>query len=126
VRAFTLAFDPDRNAVVTSHGARLGAVSFTRRWLSAACRRVAQRRNFAGDGLGRAVRRSVQLRCMAPKPIRIHVHPILSGDTYTFIGSVLIVGTAGPPQAVVSVVLKNKGDPQASRIYWARAYCKVK
>jgi hypothetical protein len=125
VRAFTVAFDPDRNAVVTSHGARLGAVSFTRRWLSATCRRVAQRRNFAGDGLGRAVRRSVHLRCVAPKPVRIQVHPVLSGDTYKLIGSVLIVGTAGPPWAVVSVVLKNKCDPRASGIYWARRYCRA-
>jgi hypothetical protein len=74
---------------------------------------VAQRRNFAGDRLGRAVRGSVHLRCVAPKPVRIQVHPVLSGDTYTLIGSVLIVGTTGPARAIVSVALTNKGDPHA-------------
>jgi hypothetical protein len=95
------------------------------RWLSPACRRLTQRRGFAGDGLGRAVRRGVFLRCTAPKPIRIQVHPVLSGDTNTFIGSVLIVGTAAPLRAIVSVVLKNKGDPHASGVYWARRYCRT-
>jgi hypothetical protein len=122
-RMFTVSFAPARNAVVKSRGTRLGVVSFTSRWLSPACHRVAQRRAFAGTGLGLAMRRSVLLRCTAPKPIRIQVHPVLSGDSNTIIGSVLIVGTAGPLRAIVSVVLKNKGDPQASRIYWAGRYC---
>ena len=99
-------------------------MSFTSRWLSPICRRLTQQRPFASDDLGRAVRRSVILRCTAPKPIRIQAHPILSSDTNTFIGSVLIVGTTSPARAIVSVVLKNKGDPQASRIYWARRYCR--
>jgi hypothetical protein len=123
VRSFAVVFAPRRNAVVSTGAVRLGAVSFTSQWLSPSCRRVAQQRPFSFRALAGPVRRSVRLRCAGPKPIRIRVHPILNGDTNGFIGSVLIAGIGTPPRAVVSVVLKNRGDPQASRIYWSRSYC---
>ncbi len=122
-RSFTVSFSPQRDVVVTARGTTLGSASFTRRWVSPRCDRVAEPRRFADGGLGGEIRRRVVLRCSAPRSIRIHVNPILNGDTDKIVGSNLVVGTGEPLRTIVSAVLKNKGDPYASRIYRAAAYC---
>ena len=40
------------------------------------------------------------------------------------IGSSLSV-SSGPLRVIAAAVLKNKGDPYASTVYRARAYCKL-
>jgi hypothetical protein len=53
------------------------------------------------------------------------VNPIRNGSGKV-IGSNLSVGTGGPRLLViVSAVLKNRGDSNASRIYRARSACKL-
>jgi hypothetical protein len=103
-------------------GARLGLASFTERWVSGACRRVSEPRAFVGK-LGPEVRRPLRLHCAASKPIRIRVNPI--SDDGAVVGTSFQVGFGDPLQVIASAILKNRGDPYASRIYRDRRYCRV-
>jgi hypothetical protein len=124
-RAFTVAFDPKRQATVTDGERVLASASFTTAKVSGRCRRVGEPRAFVSRGLGREIRARTAFRCAATKPIRIHVNPIRDGDTGGVAGSALVVGVGSPRlRVIVSAVLKNKGDPKASRVYRAAANCK--
>jgi hypothetical protein len=125
VTSFAVAFDPKRQVVVTSGGRLLARVSFERRVVGEACRRVRRPKAFRDGGLGREIRFALGFRCAATAPIRVHVNPIRDGDhPGRFVGSALVVGIGDPLRAIVTVVLKNRGDPKASGLYRAAAYCK--
>jgi hypothetical protein len=124
-RTFTVAFDPKRQVTVTDGERALASASFTTAKVSGRCRRVGEPRAFVSRGLGREIRVRSGFRCAATKPIRIHVNPIRDGDTGGVAGSALVVGVGSPRlRVIVSAVLKNKGDPYASHVYRAAAYCK--
>ena len=120
-RSFVMTFDPKRRVVVTDGAHVLATATFTSRFLSRRCRRVAPTR-FVDGGLGSEILRPIAFRCASGKPIRIHVHPIRD-DRGAKIGSSLSV-SSGPLRVIAAAVLKNKGDPYASTVYRARAYCK--
>jgi hypothetical protein len=124
-RIFEVSFDPARRVVVTSGGEVLASATFTARSLGGTCRRIAEPKGFGDGGLGPEIRTATGFRCAAPAPVRIHVNPIRNGSG-KMIGSNLSVGTGGPRLLViVSAVLKNRGDSNASRIYRARSACKL-
>jgi hypothetical protein len=124
-RAFTVAFDPKRQVLVTDGERALASASFTARTISGRCKRVGEPSAYVSRGLGGEIRARTGFRCATTKPIRIHVNPIRNGDTGGVAGSALLVGIGGPRfRVIVSAVLKNKGDPKASRIYRVAAYCK--
>ena len=56
----------------------------------------------------------------------MHVNPIRS-ESGAIVGGNLVVGVGTDPRlrVIASAVLKNKGDPYASRVYRAAAYCKL-
>ena len=125
VTSFAVAFDPKRQVVVTSGGRLLARVSFDRRIVGESCRRVGRPKAFRDGGLGREIRFAVGFRCAATAPIRVHVNPIRDGDhPGKLLGSALAVGVGDPLRTIVTSVLKNRGDPKASRLYRAAAYCK--
>ena len=115
-------FSPQRRVIVTSGGTRLAFASFTARSLTSTCRRVPEPRAYTGGGLGPEIRRPLLVRCTSAAPLRIHVNPIVD-DNAKRIGSSLQIGTGDPLRVIVSAILKNKGDPYASRIYRAKRYC---
>jgi hypothetical protein len=116
-------FSPRQRVVVTSGGARLAFASFTRRSLSSSCRRVGEPRDYTSAGLGAEIRRPLAVACTLPSAARIHVNPI-TGEHDNAIGSSLQVGVGNPLRVIVSAILKNRGDPRASRIYVAKRYCR--
>jgi hypothetical protein len=122
--SFVVAFDPKRRVVVTSGGHVLGSATFTSRTLGAACRRVPEPKAFRDGGLGAEIRSRLGFRCATTARIRVHVNPIRD-DRGAIVGSNLSVGLGDPLRVIVSAVLKNKGDPYASRIYRASEYCKL-
>ena len=124
-RIFEVSFDPARRVVVTSGGKVLASATFTALTLGGSCRRVAEPKAFGDGGLGPEIRTATGFRCAAPAPVRIHVNAIRN-TSGKIVGSNLSVGTGGPRLSViVSAVLKNRGDPNASRIYRARSACKL-
>ena len=124
--SFTMAFDPKRKAVVTDGAHVLASASFTSRIVSSRCRLVAEPERFADGGLGPAIRVRTSFRCLANKPIRVHVNPIRN-DAGAIVGSSLQVGigTNARLRVIASAILKNKGNPYASRVYRAATYCKL-
>jgi hypothetical protein len=124
VRSFTVSFDPRRSAVVKSGGRVLASATFETRTLGGLCRRVPEPKAFRDGGLGAEIRRPLGVRCAANAPVRVHVNPIRD-DRGKIVGTSLQVGIGDPLRVIVSVILKNKGSPYASRIYRARAYCKL-
>jgi hypothetical protein len=124
-RTFNVAFDPTRQVIVTAGERPLASATFSRRAISGRCRRVREPGAVVSGRLGAGIYARTAFRCMATKPIRIRTHAIVNGDTGGIAGSVLLVGIGSPRfRVIVSAVLKNKGDPKASRIYRAAAYCK--
>jgi hypothetical protein len=126
-RSFTIAFDPKRRAVVTDGaGHVLATSSYTSASVSSRCRRVAEPKGYVDAALGPEIHSAMTFRCLASKPIRIHVHAIRNRDTDAVVGSSLSVGIGAPRlRTIVAAVLKNKGDPYAPQLYRARAYCKL-
>jgi len=123
--SFAISFDPKQRAVVTSSGQVLASASFTSRSLGGACRRIAGPKRFLDGGLGAEIRRAISFRCAASEPIRIHVNPI-TDEAGKVVGSYLGVGIGTTKlRVIVSAILKNRGDPYASRVYRARSYCKL-
>jgi hypothetical protein len=122
--SFTVAFDPKRQVVVRGEGRMLASATFTSRTLGAACRRVPEPKAFRDGGLGRELRIRLGFRCATTARIRVHVNPIRD-ERGAIVGSSLSVGIGDPLRVIVSAVLKNKGDPYASRIYRAAEYCKL-
>ena len=124
--SFTMTFDPKRQASVSDGVHVLASVSFTSRTISSRCRRVAEPKRYVGGGLGSPIRARTSFRCLASKPIRVHVNPIRN-DAGAIVGSSLQVGigTASRLRVIASAILKNKASPYASRVYRAAAYCKL-
>src|SRR5437660_12293667 len=77
--SFTMTFDPKRQAVVTDGERVLASISFTSRAVSTRCRRVIEPKRYVYSGLGSAIRARTSFRCLANKPIRVHVNPIRGG-----------------------------------------------
>jgi hypothetical protein len=124
--SFSISFDPKRRVVVTNGDNEvLASASFTARSLGSVCKRVAEPKGFADGGLGPEIRKAISFRCAANAPIRIHVNPI-TDEAGKIVGSSLGVGIGAPRlRVIVSAVLKNRGDPYASRVYRAKSYCKL-
>ena len=124
--SFTMAFDPKRRAVVTDGAHVLASATFTSRAVSGRCRRVAAPKRYLDGGLGAEIRARTSFRCLAAKPIRVHVNPIRN-DAGAVVGSSLQVGigTDARLRVIASAILKSRGDPYASRVYRAAAYCKL-
>jgi hypothetical protein len=124
--AFTIVFDPSRQAVVTDGEHVLASATFTSRVVSSRCRRVPEPKRYVGGGLGPEIRARTSFRCLANKPIRVHVNPIRN-DAGAIVGSSLQVGigTNSRLRVIASAILKNRGNPYASRVYRAAAYCKL-
>jgi len=122
-RSFTVVFDPKRSVLVRDSRSSLAAASFTHANLSTTCRTIGEPTAFLDGGLGAEIRRKVTISCIAPAPIRIHVNPVTqSGST---VGSDLSIGVGTRLKVLVSAVLKNRGDPLASRVYRAARYCRI-
>lgn len=127
-RTVAVSFDPKRNVVIGDGLRTIASASFTGATISSRCRRVAQPRGFVDGGLGTVNRTRTSFRCLSARPIRIHVNPIRNGDTGKRVGTALQVGIAtarGRLRVIVSAVLKDRGDPRASRLYSAAAFCKL-
>ena len=124
--SFTMAFDPKRRAVVTDGRHVLASATFTSRAVSSLCLRVAGPKRYLDGGLGAEIRARTSFRCLAAKPIRVHVNPIRN-DAGGIVGSSLQVGigTDARLRVIASAILKSRGDPYASRVYRAAAYCKL-
>jgi hypothetical protein len=123
--SFQISFDPKNRVVVTSSGKVLASADFVSRSLGSSCRRVGDPKQFVNGGLGSEIRSAASFRCAASEPIRIHVNPI-TDEAGKRIGSSLGVGIGTTRmRVIVSAILKNRGDPYASRVYRAAAYCKL-
>jgi hypothetical protein len=124
--SFTMTFDPKRRAFVTDGTRVLASGSFTSRAVSSRCRRVPEPKRFVGAGLGPEIRARTSFRCLATKPIRVHVNPIRN-EAGAIVGTSLEagIGTDATLRVIASAILKNKGDPYASRVYRSSTYCKL-
>jgi hypothetical protein len=124
--SFTMTFDPKRKAVVTDGTQVLASGSFTSRAVSSRCRRVPEPKRFVDGGLGSEIRARTSFRCLANGPIRVHVNPIRN-DAGAIVGTSLQagIGTDARLRVIASAILKNKGDPYASRVYRSATYCKL-
>jgi hypothetical protein len=125
-RSFTMTFDPKRRAVVTDGTHVLASGSFTSRAVSSRCRRVREPKRFLDGGLGAEIRARTSFRCLATRPIRVHVNPIRN-EAGAIVGTSLQagIGTNARLRVIASAILKSKGDPYASRVYRAARYCKL-
>jgi hypothetical protein len=122
--SFTMTFDPKRRAVASDGVHVLASASFRSRFVSGRCRRVAEPRDYVYSGLGAPIRARTSFRCLAAKPIRVHVNPIRN-NAGAVVGSGLWVGIGSPFRIIAYAILKNKGVPGASRVYRAAVYCKL-
>jgi hypothetical protein len=124
--SFTMAFDPKRQAVVTDGRQVLASATFTSRAVSNRCRRVPEPKRYVNGGLGAEIRARTSFRCLATKPIRVHVNPIRN-EAGAVVGTSLQVGIGSDARlrVIASAILKNKGNPYASRVYRAATYCKL-
>jgi hypothetical protein len=124
---FHVVFDPARRATLTRAGRQVAFASFRARSADGACGRAARRetlpRATSEARLGAGIYRRVQLECTVTRPVQVIVHAILDGNHPGKIaGSTLGLQTA--KTTVFGAVLKNQGDPNASRIYRAPAFCR--
>jgi hypothetical protein len=125
-RSVEIEFVPQSRVVVRSSSKELASASFLSRSLSPTCRRLREPHSFTNGGLGPEIRRHVVLRCTVSAGVRLHVNPVFD-EHGKVIGTSLQVGTTSNPfRVVASAILKNKGDPYASRIYRAKRYCAVR
>ena len=125
--SFVISFDPKRRVLLTDGGRVLASATFTSRSISSRCRRVREPKRYLYGGLGKAMRGRTSFRCLAAQPIRVFVHPIWNRDTGVVVGSSVQVGvgTSSRVRVIVSAILKNNGDPFASRVFSAAANCKL-
>jgi hypothetical protein len=124
--SFTMTFDPKRKAFVSDGTHVLASGSFTSRAVSSRCRRVPEPKRFVGAGLGREIRARTSFRCLTNAPIRVHVNPIRN-EAGAIVGTSLQagIGTDARLRVIASAILKNKGNPYASRVYRSATYCKL-
>jgi hypothetical protein len=119
--SFRVAFDPTDGVTMTSGGQTIASASFDHRGVDDGC--VAVEESQSSDALlGAGVYKRLTLECAVPAKPVVQVHPIVD-DRAAVVGSVLGVAAPGPG-FVVSAVLKNRGDPAASRVYFAEKYCR--
>jgi hypothetical protein len=125
--SFTMTFDPKRRVVLTDGGRVLASATFTSRSVSSRCRRVRAAKRHLYGGLGSAISGRTSFRCLTTQSIRVEVNPIWNRDTGAVVGSSVQVGvgTTSRMRVIVSAILKNKGDPYASRVFRAAANCKL-
>ena len=129
VRAVTVRFDPRAAVFVEADDSALAVATFEERSVSKDCTAVRKGRWTDADGgyddagVGAPVRERITLRCEPPPPLGIDVHPIYGGTEAVTLGSNLLVLSGSERDIVLSAVLKNEGDPQASRIYHVARYC---
>lgn len=123
-----VAFDPADSVSVTAGELELASATFTERRVSKECDIVAgaprttmKGSPYDGESLAGGIYRRAELECAVAGGIRIDVHPIFNADIGRNDGSVLLV--VDGRTIVVSAVLKNQGDPRASRVYHAPRYC---
>jgi hypothetical protein len=126
--ALRVEFDPTSGVIVNADGGVLAAATFTRRQVSEDCSLVPGAPRTTEDGspydsdlLAKGIYGRAEIECTVAGGVRIDVHPIFNADIGRNDGSVLLV--ADGMTVVVSTVLKNKGDPRASRVYHAPRYC---
>jgi len=122
-----VSFDPSSSVSVTSGDATLATATFTARNVSEDCelvpgapRTTAQGSPYDSDSLAEGIYRRAEFDCTVAGA-RFDLHPIFNADIGRNDGSVLLV--LDGKRIVVSAVLKNKGDPRASRVYHAPRYC---
>jgi hypothetical protein len=126
---FKVVFDPAERVAVTHDGQEVAFASFERRSTDGACGSAVPATSLSSSlidaGRPRAVvYHRVELQCAASEPVEVAVHAIADGDhPGQTVGSVLTL-RAGDA-TIVSAVLKNKGDPQASRVYRAADVCRL-
>lgn len=121
-------FDPTAGVTVSSGGAELASATFTERRVSEDCeivpnapRTTPQRSPYDDGSLGEGVYRRAELECSIAGGVRIDLHPIFNADIGRNDGSVLLL--VGGRKIVMSAVLKDRGNPHASRVYHAPRYC---
>lgn len=119
--SFRVAFDPADRVTMTSGGHTLASASFEGRSVDDGCAAVEEAQTSSDALLGAGVYRRLTVECAVPAEPVVQVHPIVEGGA-AVVGSVLSVAVPGP-RLVVSAVLKNRGDPAASRLYFAEKYC---
>jgi hypothetical protein len=122
-----VAFDPANRVTVTRGGQRVVFASFDRRNADGACGAAVHRKTIPAtdDGLlGGGISRRVELSCTATGPVQVAVHAILDGDhPGRSVGSTLTLRVGRT--TILSAVLKNMGDPIASRVYRAKRVCRL-
>lgn len=118
-RTFTVTFDSREQVVVSANGRTLATATFEARTISAACRRVREP-PLSEMGPASVVYARIAIRCTLPRAPNVVLHPVM-GENDESVGNVLLISDRSEP--AVSAVLKNRGDPQASRIYFASLYC---
>ncbi len=125
---FRVVFDPARRVTVTRGGRQVAVASFRTRSADGACGDAARRKTLppattSEARLGAGIRRRVELECAMSRPVQLTVHAILDGNhPGKIVGSTLALQTA--QTTIVAAVLKNQGDPNASRVYRAPAFCR--
>lgn len=120
--AVRISFDPAESVEVTSGGRTLALATFTERRVNADCRDAPGTDVRRDDRLDRSgVYRRTELECRFRSAMHVRVNPIFNADVGRNDGSSLLV--LDGDFVVAAVVLKNRGDPQASRIYRAPESC---
>ena len=125
-----VSFDPARDVRVTAGGATLARAAFGRQEVSSDCEvkrkgpawTASEPSPYRDGGLPeRGLYAPAELECRIPGGVAIDAHPILNGDTGVNDGSNLLL--LDGESIVLSAILKNEGDPKASRIYHAPRHC---
>jgi predicted small secreted protein len=117
-----IAFDPTTSVEVASGNRTLAAATFTERRLNADCRDAPGTDVRSDDRLDqKGIDGRAELECRLRNGLHIRVNPIFNADIGRNDGSALVV--LDGDFVVAAAILKNKGDPRASRIYRAQRSC---
>jgi hypothetical protein len=123
-------FDPTSGVAVKTPDGALAAATFTQRQVNEDCssvpgapRTTMESSPYDDDLLAKPIYGRAELECTVAGGVRIDLHPIFNANIGRNDGSVLLI--ADGVKLVVSSVLKNKGDPRASRVYHAPRYCRA-
>jgi hypothetical protein len=123
-----VSFDPAARVSVTAADTTLASATFDDRRASADCevdpgavRTTMESTPYDSTALSEGLYRRAEFDCRVAGGVRIDMHPIFNANIGRNDGSTLLV--LDGMRVVVSAVLKNKGDPRASRVYHAPRYC---
>jgi hypothetical protein len=127
-----VSFDPALHAIVRRDGDEIAFASFReRRAESPSCESTSSETlaplGYDDSQLAVGTYRRVELECRPTQPVEIVVHAIFDGDhPGKIVGSALVLatGTRAKKVTILSAVVKNQGDPQASRVYRAPSSCR--